>query len=858
MKPTKRNGISVAASARSAKRKKKSEDGSVEDANLDRDEHNYSITNRWRMRDEKWKQWMTKMEKQASSEDFDLGSLELLTADDLFLTIDESDKSSSPLGEAFKGLESNVQKLKNELVEYRRESEDLEKEIRDLQNELEDLEKETRDLKTKGPAAQEATLLPDSLNSQIQQLIADNIKTKTELIKTKTELIKTNMEQIKSNTELIKSNTELVKSKTKLVKGNTELFGMVITATSRAHIEMRNKLTYFTSRGNESLLTATSKIQTLDGNRFYPKKAPSLSELDAYSLVKKDSPFTSELIDLVSTEEKATLLLLQKFVVDIFEKATKTDDAVMVKATTNAILKWTSETIVDEKTKYARPPTDRDSEATADQPILQAVICRIIETLANSNASAVQHEQEDGATTEQSVVVSNVGNMKDRRIDTTVSPREEYLAPMLPMMVKKAIEIKTAREEEGKFNKALEKGRSQIVGHLGKRLLYAFDFGGAGKNDSALGVSLTHLSIEVIKMTLAGVGTDTVLLDMSKTGCVPLLGKESLTDAQTKGFDSMGTNGILLLAGALKYRTPQEFDLKDISSLQQVEPTKKDLGPIEYLGSGAFSNVVGFGSTAAEVFSATGEFMKLPKSAAQAKSLEQEAAILRKLESGNDEVIPSIPRLVIGGSNSGISTLRTVIRGEISSMIGLRLRGVVGVPLDRVQLLSWQKHSKAIIEQVYDALQFAHGKKIYHLDVRPGNIIVDASSDSCHAMLSDWGCSVDGNAQTRLKNFCGCTPYAHDRLLGNKFKGMLDPYLDFASLTYTIHHVCARQLKWSFPFDRPSNVSPADLEDRREKVNDWLSKEEERDEQQRLAPGILEKLWTACRPRRSERNKNPR
>jgi hypothetical protein len=103
------------------------------------------------------------------------------------------------------------------------------------------------------------------------------------------------------------------------------------------------------------------------------------------------------------------------------------------------------------------------------------VICRIIEILANSNNSEVL--QEDGVTTEQYVVGSSVGNTTDRRIYITVSPSEEYLALLvLPTMVKKAIEIKTARDEDGKFNKALEKGRSQIVGHLGKRLLYAFDF----------------------------------------------------------------------------------------------------------------------------------------------------------------------------------------------------------------------------------------------------------------------------------------------------------------------------------------------------------------------------------------------
>jgi hypothetical protein len=90
--------------------------------------------------------------------------------------------------------------------------------------------------------------------------------------------------------------------------------------------------------------------------------------------------------------------------------------------------------------------------------------------------------------------------------------------------------------------------------------MYAFDFGGAGKDGRIFGVSLTHLSIEVIQMTLAEVGTGTVSLDMSTTGCVPLFGEVLLTGTQRKEFVSLDTNGILLLAGALKHRTPEEFD----------------------------------------------------------------------------------------------------------------------------------------------------------------------------------------------------------------------------------------------------------------------------------------------------------
>jgi hypothetical protein len=70
--------------------------------------------------------------------------------------------------------------------------------------------------------------------------------------------------------------------------------------------------------------------------------------------------------------------LLHKCVVNIFGKPNKTDDTAMVKATTSAILNWTSGSIVDTDAEYALPPTDRDSEVTADQPILEAMICRII------------------------------------------------------------------------------------------------------------------------------------------------------------------------------------------------------------------------------------------------------------------------------------------------------------------------------------------------------------------------------------------------------------------------------------------------------------------------------------------------
>jgi hypothetical protein len=381
-------------------------------------------------------------------------------------------------------------------------------------------------------------------------------------------------------------------------------------------------------------------------------------------------------------------------------------------------------------------------------------------------------------------------------------------------MVKQPIEIKSAPNSKGKFNKAVETGRLQILGHLGKRLLYAFDFGGAGENKCAVGICLTHVSIEVIKMSLSGVGTKEVDLRAIGTGLVPLLGAEFVTqDHQKEELESVETAGFVLLAGALIHALPQKFDLGGIS-VTQIDHGKEALTAIDYLGSGAFSNVVKLRDD---------EFMKMPKSAAVEKILTREATILRKLQSVEDGCF-SIPRLVVDtDKGTGVSSIRSVICGEISDMVGLRLRGVVGLPLHRVPGIVWTHYSKFIIQTMFEALDFAHRQSIYHMDIQPGNIIVGVDDGRpCHAMLSDWGCSVDGTVEKTLTSFRGCTPYAHDRLL-RTFKGTLGPELDFASLAYTLDHVCTGSLRWLYEFDSPLKVTTGDLIFRRTHVSEWLS-----------------------------------
>jgi serine/threonine protein kinase len=283
----------------------------------------------------------------------------------------------------------------------------------------------------------------------------------------------------------------------------------------------------------------------------------------------------------------------------------------------------------------------------------------------------------------------------------------------------------------------------------------------------------------------------------------------------------------VLLAGALMYSTLRpEFDCSNMS-LAQVTPSKETF-TIKFLGAGGAANVFQLGD---------GEFIKIPRAACVTKLWVAEAAILKKLESDQSSSF-RIPRLVCGD----ISIIQTVIRGEISTMIGLRLRGIIGVPLENLLRADCSEHATEIVATVFEALTFAHTIPIYHIDVKPGNIIVSIIEGKCCAMLSDWGCSFDGTTgNQKLDHHRGTTVYSHDRLLdrGTAFDGKVGPELDFASLAYTIDHVQYGKVRWRQDFNDAGHdyISETDeLKNRRQFVSEWLQDAEETD---KLPPSNL-------------------
>ncbi len=99
-----------------------------------------------------------------------------------------------------------------------------------------------------------------------------------------------------------------------------------------------------------------------------------------------------------------------------------------------------------------------------------------------------------------------------------------------------------------------------------------------------------------------------------------------------------------------------------------------------------------------------------------------------------------------------------------------------------------QSHSSSIIlylSQIYQAIQFAHSKKIYHRDIKPKNIIIYRNS----ALLIDWGFSVSFKIETKF-NFAMTEKFAASKYLKSLFRDdkvfEYMPTYDFESLLYTL------------------------------------------------------------------------
>jgi hypothetical protein len=101
-------------------------------ADEDAEERNYAVTKRWKLRQEIWKCWM---DKHVLGDDLDLNELQLLTGDELFLTINHT----SQLGKELVAFGAGIEESKAKIQECKEDIVTMKEEIKTLENDLENV-----------------------------------------------------------------------------------------------------------------------------------------------------------------------------------------------------------------------------------------------------------------------------------------------------------------------------------------------------------------------------------------------------------------------------------------------------------------------------------------------------------------------------------------------------------------------------------------------------------------------------------------------------------------------------------------------------------------------------------------------
>ena len=165
------------------------------------------------------------------------------------------------------------------------------------------------------------------------------------------------------------------------------------------------------------------------------------------------------------------------------------------------------------------------------------------------------------------------------------------------------------------------------------------------------------------------------------------------------------------------------------------------------------------------------------------RRFKREAAIVANLEHPN---IPTIYRVSIHDGRHFIAM--SFIDGETLTEASGRISQPVSV--------SWVAE---VLRPVASAIDFAHDRDVVHGDVKPSNIMVDASGK---AWLVDFGLALPNRVQAdSTTNKVGFRPYlSPERLIGGPRTASSDRY----ALGVVAYELLAKQ--WPYPYYSPSNA----------------------------------------------------
>ncbi|KAI2509378.1 protein tyrosine kinase [Fragilaria crotonensis] len=604
---------------------------------------------------------------------------------------------------------------------------------------------------------------------------------------------------------LVSKDADLVAKDARLVSKDAKCVIDKATLVATKHSEVQSLLGALKTAGNETaVVTGESTVDTADGlseTRFDTTPQPTPSKFDRLCRPSAMELDEAHFLPSLSQNHEDLLDKFYAYIKRIFGMASRldavdTDYHFKIDKTVKGIIGWNvgDEPISELSTAEFFTPGLVAQESEGVQPILYAIMFQMTRLL----------DLDQHITREQGI--PRIENRRARYIDVVVASNvEEYLLAILPAMLGVPIEIKPTARKTTKINCLLVEAQNQLIGHLAKRAMFSFDFVGIGEDCTLFGLELTMGSVAVIVLELSGVGTDLVKVTTRRTARVPLFDKvtrEKLFGEKAKdveaSFEAVDEQhalpaGFRLLARTLMSAQPSVgkslfASMKDTTGSDSCSMRSNNAEPIKlgfYLGSGAFSHVLKL-----DINGRDDAFVKVPKSHRMKKSLEGEAEALRNLRGHG-----SIPQLY--DTDNSIKTLDIQIRCEFSSLPCLPLIGLIGQSTSQKRG-SWQSDALAIIfNEVYSALQFAHGKGWAHLDVRPSNIIAGVNpEDNCFkVLLIDWGCAC--RTDKEVKGFVGCPPYAHDTLFGLTKRWTPCLNHDLASLVYSVARLSKGCVPWS-------------------------------------------------------------
>ena len=505
------------------------------------------------------------------------------------------------------------------------------------------------------------------------------------------------------------------------------------------------------------------------------------------------------------------------------------------------------------KTVQKFMPAETAGEKDAVQPILHDALLYRLSTIQpsasseSSDDSKSDYKLRSDIHTERRIktnIRDNVGGgnagkgLQVRCLDYEVGSLRPFHGVLPPHLVRAGIDAKNIARGSHPANQLHKEARNQIIGLCAKKILVAFDFGNVGINASTTGVIITPVYVQFVRVSIQGMGTKEAEVVLEESPMAPLVDREafdhlvkrsnnreyllpllfpargeSAIESSDQDTRSIGTDedaahclpkGILQLHHMLHSRDPNANFLDDIyfksakelglrylaaksevSEVKEAEqkPDDMNVGVGKLIGSG------GFGMA----FEASWHIDTVVKAShfGELKSIKQETKALRRLLHGNiDSNCCYVPRLESYGSLE--CTIRNIKTTTPAFVITPR-----ATPLNMQTIDS--NDCKNIFKDIKKALDFIHGKNVFHLDVSPRNIMrrkIDNQLNGrlCIYILIDFGCAIVSPA--KAKGCQGTLAFTHKEIHKKENGDRWEPgeKHDRASLAFTMAAFGSKQL----------------------------------------------------------------